>query len=748
MNRLAIVLVVVIAMTIAIDLTSSAQHADAPTFRVRADFDMPLNNDGGWAGAAGESVDVVADQPFRLRMEVALADTEAVPLGLEYRRNGGEWLAVEAHAFPYPLREFEIDYTGATAGGVPGGWRVVRGDERDLAVVASEAGSVLRARAGDETLVSLYASPWVLPAFSFAADYRLGAGGDGQFGLVFGYEDPANHWLLWIDAGRGRLRLTRVIDGDEAVLEERSAGVLPGEWFETEVKLENDEVLVNFADDTLEFSVPARGGVPASDLGIAVPAGGQVDFRGFVIEGEPGSPRGSIVAATAYEDAAETTDLLTGSAAPFAAGAGVSLSELTPPMAGPDRHTEVEWPLVVRKFADGGAMNESGDIFEFRVTGTGDRRPGLGPIPSVTLDVSAGHLGGTFVETPGRVGPWQARNGDLYFIMEPAESDNLFMMVKSSDGGESWREVDGVGRPMTGDLESVDARVVGDTVHIVHQVSESVRYHAFRTSDHPTQPDTWAVTDELATAVTAVSQMASLVVRPDGSLVAFYLGDTVGYAVRSPAGEWSAQTPLDNPLAGSALVGPQAALGKEGTVHVAYVRTDGTVWHQRLTADGELSPPAQLAAGGGTTEDDWGAVLPLVYLEKTDTLVVIYRLADGGLWERRIVGNAFPTPASRIVDSPVVQHAVDSQQVGADAAADGETVYVLFIDEAQRSIYTTNDRGGWQPSRLLVDEIDGAWVRGNIYSLPDGRKVYGYVYDAGSAGGAGFNRYGELEIGP
>lgn len=31
-----------------------------------------------------------------------------------------------------------------------------------------------------------------------------------------------------------------------------------------------------------------------------------------------------------------------------------------------------------------------------------------------------------------------ASNGDLYFIMEPAETDNLFLMVTSSDGGRTW----------------------------------------------------------------------------------------------------------------------------------------------------------------------------------------------------------------------------------------------------------------------------------------------------------------------
>jgi len=95
-----------------------------------------------------------------------------------------------------------------------------------------------------------------------------------------------------------------------------------------------------------------------------------------------------------------------------------------------------------------------------------------------------------------------------------------------------------------------------------------------------------------------------------------------------------------------------------------------------------------------------------------------------------------------------VQHAVDLQQAGADAVADGDVVHVLFIGESDRSIYSTHDDGGWQPATLRVDGIDGSWVHGNIYVRPEGVKVYGYVYDAGSRGGAGMNRFDEVVPAP
>jgi hypothetical protein len=142
------------------------------------------------------------------------------------------------------------------------------------------------------------------------------------------------------------------------------------------------------------------------------------------------------------------------------------------------------------------------------------------------------------------------------------------------------------------------------------------------------------------------------------------------------------------------------------------------------------------------------SVLPLVHLPASDTLVVIYRLPTGHLWERRIVREGSPTAARQVTDRPVIQNAVDSQQPGADVVADGDALHVVFIDQGARHIYSTRESGGaWSPSTLRVDRILGSWLRGSVYTRPDGSRVYGYVYDAGSDGGAGMNRFAEIVLG-
>jgi hypothetical protein len=458
------------------------------------------------------------------------------------------------------------------------------------------------------------------------------------------------------------------------------------------------------------------------------------------------TPRVSIVSCGAYANGAETTNLLTGSATSFQAGAGVSLADRTRPWSGAASHGEFEWPLVIRRFADGAVTNESEDTFELRMVDAAGA-PVTSRNPVLRLNIPPYHLGGTFVETPGRIGPWRASNGDLYFIMEPAETDNLFLMVKSADGGRTWREVDGTNRPPTDDLEAVDARQVGDTIHILHEVSRSAHYHSFRTSDHPTRPDSWNVRGELVAKVEPVAQAAALEARSDGSFVAFYVGPTkIHFSVRSPAGKWSPDRVIDADVRPN-LAGPQAVLGANDTVHLAYYGTDGTIWYRRLLADGTLTPRQQLASGAGTTRAEYGSVLPMLYIPETNTVIIIYRLASGRLFERRVVSDASPTPAVQVTDRNVITDAVDSQQPAADAVRDGRTVHVSFIEPSSRSIFSTNDSGGWQPSTLRIDAIRGSWIRGTVYTRRDGVKVYGYVYDAGSEGGAGMNRFAEAVIG-
>ena len=468
------------------------------------------------------------------------------------------------------------------------------------------------------------------------------------------------------------------------------------------------------------------------------------------------TPPVSIVSTDAYADGAATTDLLDDSGAPFRAGAGVSLADAAAAsvdtVASASVQSEWEWPLVIRRFADGAVTNEDGDTFAFRMVDTNGREVASDAYPTITATVPSRLLGGTFVETPGRIGPWEASNGDLYFIMEPAETYNVLMVVKSTDGGRTWREVDGANRPATGDLEGFASDRHGDTIHMLHQADEAVLYHAVRTADHPTAPDTWVVRDDtVATPGEPPVQVAALTARSDGSLVAVYGGPrTIRMAVRSARRDVG-RGDDHRPVGGGSPVGPADGAGRpDDVVHLAYTARDGTAWHRRIRPDGTLTPRVQIASDLGTTEADVGSVLPLVVLPETNTVVILYRRADGTLWERRIVEGGAPTAPVPVSTRRVVQNAVDSDQTGADAIAAAGTVHVLFIEDGTGHIYRTRSdtAGAWSPAMLQVDGVTAQWIRGMPLTRGgDTPSVYGFVYDAGSNGGSGLSRYAEVALG-
>ncbi len=461
------------------------------------------------------------------------------------------------------------------------------------------------------------------------------------------------------------------------------------------------------------------------------------------------SPRVSIVSTKAFENGDETADLLAGSNLPYISGAGVNFDTITLSWSGENAHSEWEWPLVIRRFADGPVTNYEGDTFEFRMADAGGCPISSDINPVITVSVPPGHLGGTFVETPGRIGAWEASNGDLYFIMEPTETDNVLMVVKSSDRGVTWYEVDGANRPARGDLEGFATELKGNTIHMLHQISRSVWYHSFRTADHPTDPDTWDVRDEIVVRPGEPPvQVASIAVRSDGSIVGVYGGpEKVHFKVRSAEGRWGNETLIDANVP-QRLSGPQVVLGENDVVHLAYTGDDGSAWYHRIQPDGSLTSRQQIATGLGTTEDDVGSILPLVFIPETNTVVVIYRLATGRLWERRIIDYGSPGEPVQVSDRNVVQNAVDSDQTGADAIADGTNVHVLFIEEGSGSIFHTfrNEGGDWQPSELVVNDVQAQWIRGSLLTRSNREGVYGFVYDAGSNGGTGMNKFGVVPI--
>jgi len=719
-------------------------------YRVRSDVQVGLNADQGWAAAINQAASVEADHPFRLRFEVEASEEMTSPrrYRLEWRRNDGAWAPLPAENFPQPEKLQELELGSPADGAFNRRWQFERGDATAMRWHTDEKDEYLRLETGEQGMLALgrYRIPW--QPREFAIELRLSDDRRARAGFVFDYQDTQNHARVEV-IRPGTIRIVVVDNGEVSVVAEHATEIDAGRWLELKTIIDGQDLVVEFDDEALVFSEKLATTVHSPRLGIYLPERSAADFRSIAIEGEPRTPRTSIVASKAFDHAAPTEDLLGVSELPFAGGAGVSFAAQTPPWNAEGAHGEWEFPIVVRRFSDQAALNEAGDRFDYRLIDGRGVALSTETVASVTLKVPDGHLGGTFVETPMRIGPWQADTGDLYFLMEPAETWNALMTVKSCDMGDSWREVDGTHRPQTGDLEGFASVLVDDRIHMLHQTSDDVWYHAFNTADHPQAPDVWAIRDEhVASPPEPPTQVADIAVRTDGSLVAVYGGpDDIRLRIRSARGQWDPERLIEGEK-DTRLSGPTIVRGRGDVIHLAYTADDGSAWYRYITADGELREPVRISSSLGTASEDVGAILPLLYMPQSNSVSVIYRARQGRLYERRQDAEGNWSDPVAVSERVVVQNAVDSDQVGADAIVHGDTMHVLFIEQGTgRLFHAARKHGTWREIGRLVDDEQVQWVRGALVELPDGRLAYGYVYDGGSSGGSGKNRYAQIIFG-
>lgn len=730
------------------------QRLTQSAFRIRSDDTAPLNASSGWATAINQNTTIDVDSPFRIRFEVENNDNSVTThsFGLEYKRNDGHWEPLLAEDFPYPIKDYAIDFSENTPSNIDTRFDVIKGSDAVFTSQSAGNGNFLRVKSGSQPLLALARYNTLWEAIEYGALLRLTEGDTA--GIVFGYQDAHNHFRVDVTGGSD-INLIKVTDGSESVLSVQEVGVKTDQWIEVKIVRMGNEIEVEYEwDDFIQgivFNTDAGQHVPESRMGIYLPTGSTADFEGIEIEGQTHSPRASIVSSRIFDYGDPTEDLIDVSSLPFSGGQGISYGARTPDWTASQMHGEWEFPIVLRYFSDGAKRNLPGDTFEFRMVDESGNPLATVANPIVTVEVPDGHLGGTFVETPVRVGPWEASNGDLYFLMEPSETDNMMMMVKSEDGGKSWFEADGENRPETGDLEGVAQTIAGDHIHTLHQTSDHVFHHVFRTSDHPDKPDTWALTDErLASPVEPPTQVADLAVRSDGSVVGVYGNlEKVLYKIRSPQGVWGEETIVDSDN-DRALSGPVVTLGKDDVVHFAYTGIDGTAWYRQILPNGQLTQRQMISSGVGTTVESNGAVLPLVYLPESDSLSIIYRLDNGELWERTVNSARELSEPKQVTSHAVVTNAADAEQAGADAVGYGSSVHVLYIEDGTGRIYHTHrdGNGEWHSPEIAVDGVDALWVRGQVIKKNSQGAVYGYVYDAGSYGGSGMNKYAEIPLPP
>ena len=459
-----------------------------------------------------------------------------------------------------------------------------------------------------------------------------------------------------------------------------------------------------------------------------------------------------------------TSNILAGSGKTFQAGVGTETGATGTFPNVQNEHIETEFCLRIRRQYDGG-RNDAGDEFEFKLreSGTDNDLTGVSLIPKVTLAIPTGLIGGTLVESPGRVGPFKDGNGNLYYLHERAETNNIWLISKSTDGGDTWVDVDTANRPTKGDLESVDAVLENDRLYILHHQNPAVWHHIFRVSTHGTNPDTWELKDEeiennsIPNPIPS-NQFAGIVRRSDGDLIAFFVFNNgtntqIYYRIKPNAGAWGSRIQLDSEAVN--FSGVAVVRGASDKTHIVYADDAGNVYHRSLDSADTLSARESLTTTALTANSVYQPLAAPVYWDESGTekiLVSYVKAADGKVYSRIITNDGTPgTESAAASDNAVYRNGGGSHAVCYQAVNDGANVYIVYGDNTTQDIFrdVNLDEAGWGTDVELLDAKTCDNITANLFTHSAGNggaKVLGYVYENGTDGYTGQLWYAEEAI--
>ena len=476
----------------------------------------------------------------------------------------------------------------------------------------------------------------------------------------------------------------------------------------------------------------------------------------------PGFPVASSTPAVAYypssqysDGASLTTNLLSGSGLTFVNGTAET-SNNTASITLNNQHTEIEVCVMIRRFYDNKGKNVSGDDFEFRlVQSSGSAFTGTYVIPSINLTIPAGLLAGVFTETPNQVGPLKDGNGNLYCFIEYAETNAKVMIIKSTDGGDTWLPMDESNAPVDTDLESASMVLENDRLYIAHE-NNSVKHHVYRVSTHATNPDTWETIDEEVLASNGGSdQCCDIARRSDGDLVIFYVklstSDRLFYKIKPSGGSWGTEQTLES-QAGSDWRGVACARGANDKIHIIYGGTSGNRYHKSLDSSDVLSARELLTSDGGTLNAKSHGHLQPVYHDAsgTEKVLVSYQRNDNRIYSRMITNDGTPGTEAQTTLNTIYSKAT-SREPAARTSVQGTTHHIIYSDESTGDGFydKTTSENTWGTDVEFLDGKTIDLISGTIFTHSAGNgggTVFGFIYANGTNGYTGDVWYGEKTL--
>jgi hypothetical protein len=363
--------------------------------------------------------------------------------------------------------------------------------------------------------------------------------------------------------------------------------------------------------------------------------------------------------------------------------------------------------------------------------------------PDIPVDLP-GSIEGVEPESQANHPPMIDGNGNLYRVTESGADDgNNPRMMRSTDSGATWSEVDAGNRPSARDLEGCWQLQVGTAIYLTVAANNNVWFSVFHTSDAPDRPDQWVVDEEVVDELDnsgGVVQFSSVARTSDGQFWLFHSGtvtserQSIQYRRRSVAGEWSSPQ-LIGESSGS-WTGPRGILGAGDVTHVFYADYENAelLW-RRLEPTGTLSSPTRLDVD--SLSDERIPHTNAVYYDAggREVLTVGYGDGDGALWTATITDGVVGTP-QLVTSDPVLAdpNVAANDSTVAHLAVDGTTVHVLWVDlESGDVLHSVRPHGGdWSAAEVAWDSGSNIawWVYGNVYERGNRRRL-GFTYDIG-----------------
>lgn len=409
----------------------------------------------------------------------------------------------------------------------------------------------------------------------------------------------------------------------------------------------------------------------------------------------------AVVPSDQYTDGAATTQLITSGT--FVAGTGNEDNTTTTVALATNEVTELEWCVIVHKLSDGQTHLAAGQTVSFRVyRDAGTPLDTYTQTPTVTIGWRDGWIGGAFPEMGGDLGPLVVGT-DYYMVCEFSESNNLIVMMKSTDSGLSWNAMDPSNGPTQGDFEGCHCVVQGTTIYVFHKVGGSPAYlHQFNTST-----DLWGTVDETIDAapgakVNSVDQIFA-VYRPGLSdFVVFYHGTGAsggGVWVRSGnPGAWDTRFELDTTASVDFLAATAVVISD--VVHVFYLDwTNGTIWYNTIAASAtltatDLGTRESFATGLSTSGTGAGGQFsnpPCLYNDGGTNKIAVSWIDAAAPDHCQM--NVYTVGTGKGTQRQASDAAVADEQADHEGAwhtqtvADGTDLYTFWMDDADGDIY-------------------------------------------------------------